>query len=302
MSDFDPAIRNTAIWSGDSRRIAKGDAAGVVLEKLGRTEPENLDDQESVQMGKMLEPVVARIFEETHNTRLKHIDGALTHRAHPWQRSHFDYEAEDRSYLVETKNYHHHAAQYFSEMGDPVRVPDADRAQCLHEAIVHGVSTVYLAVLFGGQRYRDFRFDFTEEEKEAWTQRLAEVWGNVQSNTMPPPATAAQAREMWPMDNGHSITANKQIELLCLQISQHKEQGKQIDSYLDQAMAVVQGFMGDRAELVAVDGKTLATWKTAKGSRRFNAEALKSAMPDIYEKFVLDTIGSRRFLVKGQKG
>ena len=298
MSDFDPEIRNAAIWSGDSRRIAKGDAAGVVLEKLGRTEHENLDDEESVQMGKMLEPVVARIFEETHNCRLKHIDGALTHRKHAWLRSHFDYEAEDRSYLVETKNYHHHAAQYFSEMGDPVRVPDADRAQCLHEAIVHGVSTVYLAVLFGGQRYRDFRFDFAPEEKEAWIERLAEVWANVQTSTMPPPATAAQAREMWPQDNGHSIVANKQIEFLCLQLAQYKEQAKGMDNFIDEATAAIQGFMGDRAELVAVDGKTLATWKTAKSSRRFSADLLKTSMPDIYEKFITEQTGSRRFLIK----
>lgn len=298
MSDFAPEIRNAAIWSGDSRRIAKGDAAGVVLEKLGRTDPEDISDEESVRMGKMLEPVVARIFEETHNCRLKHLDSAITHRKHSWLRSHFDYEAEDRSYLVECKNYHGMAAQYFSEQGDPVRVPDADRAQCLHEAIVHGVSTVYIAVLFGGQRYRDFRFDFTAEEKEAWIQRLAEVWGNIQSETMPPPTTAAQAREMWPQDNGISITANKQIELMTMQLAQYKAQGKQIDETIDSLTAAVQGFMGDRSELVAVDGKTLATWKTAKSSRRFNGELLKASMPDLYEKYVVDTIGSRRFLIK----
>jgi len=298
MSDFDPVIRNAALWSGDSRRIATGDATGVVLEKMGRTEADAIDDEESVRMGHMLEPVVARIFEETHGCRLKRFDTSLTHRKHSWLRSHFDYEAEDRSYLVECKNYHAMAAQYFSEQGDPVRVPDAERAQCLHEAIVHGTSTVYLAVLFGGQRYRDFRFDFTAEEKEAWIQRLAEVWGNVQSGTMPPPTTPAQAREMWPQDDGHSIVASKQLEMACLQLAQYKAQGKHIDETIDSLTAAVQGFMGDRAELVAVDGKTLATWKTAKSSRCFSAELLKASMPDLYEKYTVEMTGSRRFLIK----
>jgi len=300
MSDFDPEIRNAAMWSGDSRRIAKGDAAGVVLEKLGRTEAPDLSDNEAVQMGHVMEPVVARIFEDTHNCRLKALDDtALTHKQHAWLRCHFDYEAEDKSYLVECKNYHAQAINYYSEQDEyPVRMPDADRAQCLHEAIVYGCDTVYLAVLFGGQRYRDYKLIFTDQEKEDWIKRLAEVWGNVQANNIPPPSSPDQAREIWPQDNGHTIVANKQVEMLCTQLSGYKEQKKQLDDYIDQATANIQGYMGDRATLVGVDGKTLATWKTAKGSKRFNAELLKASMPEVYDSFIVETIGSRRFLVK----
>ena len=62
--------------------------------------------------------------------------------------------------------------------------------------------------------------------------------------------------------------------------------------------AGIMNFMADRAVLVDVGGKTLATWKKAKGSKRFSPDLLKSAMPDIYEKFVVDQQGSRRFLIK----
>jgi len=40
------------------------------------------------------------------------------------------------------------------------------------------------------------------------------------------------------------------------------------------------------------------TWKAAKSSKRFSADLFKQAMPDIYEKFVIEQPGSRRFLVK----
>jgi len=33
MSDFTPATRNSAIWSGDSRRVAMGKANEVILTK-----------------------------------------------------------------------------------------------------------------------------------------------------------------------------------------------------------------------------------------------------------------------------
>jgi hypothetical protein len=45
-------------------------------------------------------------------------------------------------------------------------------------------------------------------------------------------------------------------------------------------------------------GEILATWRNAKASKRFSADLFKQAMPDIYEKFVVEQSGSRRFLVK----
>ena len=299
MSDFDPEIRNAAIWSGDSRRIAKGDACAVVLEKLGRTPIEDISDREEVQMGHRMQPVVARIFEEVHNERLKDMDVALSHPKHPWLRSHFDYVSADGSYLVECKNYNANMAQYYSEPEEyPVRVPPADYAQCLHEAIVHGTDIVWLAVLFGGQRYRDFRLTFTDQEKEDWVKKLAEVWGNIKTNTIPEPSNPDQAREVWPMDNGNTIVANKQIELLCVQLAQNKAAAKQLDEKIEIQQSQIMAYMNDHASLVDITGKTLVTWKSSKSSKRFSAELFKTNMPDLYEKFVVEQMGSRRFLVK----
>jgi hypothetical protein len=47
--------------------------------------------------------------------------------------------------------------------------------------------------------------------------------------------------------------------------------------------------MKERATVTAYDGSILATWKTAKPSKRFSAELLKSAMPQIYEQFVVES-------------
>lgn len=299
MSDFDPKTRMSAIWSGDSRRIAKGDAAGVVLEKLGRTEIEDISQNEEVQMGHRLQPVVARIFEDLHGVRLKELDVALTHPRHPWLRSHFDYVSPDNSFLVECKNYHTNAAQYFSESEEyPIRVPVADRAQCLHEAIVHGTDIVWLAVLFGGQRYREFRLTFSDEEKLEWTKRLSEIWGNVQTMTIPPANTPEQGREIWPQDDGHTIVATREIEQLCSELATHKKMIKQLEEATEVQVAKIMNYMNNRSALVAVDGKTLATWKTSKSSKRFSARLLEDAMPMVYEQFCVEQMGSRRFLIK----
>jgi len=60
----------------------------------------------------------------------------------------------------------------------------------------------------------------------------------------------------------------------------------------------LRNIMQENSEIRCVDGTTLVTWKTAKSSKRFSADLFKTAMPDIYEQFVVEQAGSRRFLIK----
>ena len=297
--DFAPEKRRAKLWSGDSRRIAKGDIAGVVLEKLGRVDAPDLSHIEAVQMGHRLQPVVARIFEDVHGVKLRDLDVAIEHKTETYIASHFDYEFEDRSALVECKAYNANMAQYFSEQDEePIRVPPADWAQCCHEALVHGTDTVYLAVLFGVQRFRSFKLTFTAEQKTDWLKRLAEAWGMIQAGNVPDATTPEAARATWPASSDDEIVATAAVEQLCGQLVQYKAQMKKLEEYTDAATAHLQNYMQDRGTLVEPSGKILATWKTTKGVKRFDAKAFESAMPDIYKQFLREQPGSRRFLIK----
>lgn len=52
------------------------------------------------------------------------------------------------------------------------------------------------------------------------------------------------------------------------------------------------------AEELFYAGQTIATWKSAKPSMRFNADAFKAEHPDLYEQYCKETAGARTFLVK----
>jgi hypothetical protein len=56
--------------------------------------------------------------------------------------------------------------------------------------------------------------------------------------------------------------------------------------------------MGDASVLSNIEGQVLATWKNAKASPKFDSKLFQSSMPDIYQQFVRDIPGSRRFLLK----
>jgi hypothetical protein len=56
--------------------------------------------------------------------------------------------------------------------------------------------------------------------------------------------------------------------------------------------------MKEAGSLITFDGKVLATWNSAKPSKRFDPKLLQAEMPEVYERYVIEQPGSRRFLVK----
>jgi hypothetical protein len=73
---------------------------------------------------------------------------------------------------------------------------------------------------------------------------------------------------------------------------------KELEDYEDELKTRIMSFMESRDVLSAVDGSVLATWKSAKGSKKFDATAFKEAYPQMYDQFVREVPGSRRFLIK----
>lgn len=297
QSDFEPAVRNSAWWSGDSRMAVNGKAADVILQKQGKMPPPDLSDiQEVLDMGKVMEPTIARLFQDKHRIELKDADYALTHPTEKWLRSHFDYISADGRILVECKNYNAGVMSKFDE--ETNMVPVADMAQCIHEAAVHNVDEVYLAVLFGGQKFRTFHFNITPEMKEELIKKMAECWGYVQSGNLPDPETIDACKISFPTNTDEIAVATQAVETGIAALKEYKAKIKQLEDEAEKIDVAIRGYMGTRGSIVSVDGRTLATWRNAKPSMKFNQELFRQAMPDIYEKFVTETPGSRRFLLK----
>ena len=100
------------------------------------------------------------------------------------------------------------------------------------------------------------------------------------------------------LDDSNSIVASKQVEALCEMLARYKAQHKANEEQIEAMQTQIMGFMGTRSVLVDLSGRTLATWKTAKTSSRFSVDLLKKSMPAVYDSFCVETVGSRRFLIK----
>jgi len=297
MSDFSPETRNSAIWSGDSRKVANGKANEVILTKQGKLEVEDISHVEAVQMGHVMEPVIGRLAQQKLGVELTKIEESLTHAKHPWFKSHFDFAGKQgsKTFLVEAKNYNASVRNKFDVSG---LAPPADVAQLVHEAAVFGVDMVYLAILFGGQEFVLIPFTITDEQKEDLIKQMAVIWGHVQAGTTLPPEDIEQVKLLYPVSTESVKTASAAVEQACLALAQIKANIKALEAQEEQYDTLVRGYMQDKDTLTTIDGKVLATWKSAKSSIKFDAKLFEQAMPDIHKQFMREMPGSRRFLLK----
>lgn len=105
MTDFSATTRNSAIWSGDSRKVAQGKANEVILTKQGKMPIPDLSDIEAVQMGHVMEPVIGRLAQAKLGVELTKIEDSLTHKKHDWFKSHFDFAGRkmERLFLLKLR-------------------------------------------------------------------------------------------------------------------------------------------------------------------------------------------------------
>jgi len=297
MSDFSPETRNSAIWSGDSRKVANGKANEVILTKQGKLEVEDISHVEAVQMGHVMEPVIGRLAQQKLGVELTKIEESLTHAKHPWFKSHFDFAGKQgsKTFLVEAKNYNASVRNKFDVSG---LAPPADVAQLVHEAAVFGVDMVYLAILFGGQEFVLIPFTITDEQKEDLIKQMAVIWGHAQAGTTLPPEDLEQVKLIYPTSTESIKTASASVEQACMALAQIKANIKALEAQEEQYDTLVRGYMQDKDTLATIDGKVLATWKSSKPSIKFDAKLFQESMPDIYKQFMREMPGSRRFLLK----
>ena len=295
-ADFAPEIRNKSWWSGDSRRAVTGHAVDVILEKQGKKEVADLSKVEAVQMGHVMQPVIGRLFQDRHQIELKDADYVITHPKHDWMRSHFDFISADGRVLVEAKNYNAGVRNQFD--ADTNRIPNADFAQLIHECACHSIDRIFLAVLFGGSEFVTFEFTISDSQKDELIQKMAVFWAHCQTMTVPDPQTIEQTKLVYPTANAGSVVATQNIEMAVAQLKQYKSSIKALEEQMEGLEVAIRNVMQDKDEIVSVSGETLVTWRNSKSSKRFSSDLFKQAMPDIYEKFVIEQPGSRRFLVK----
>ena len=158
----------------------------VWMEKTGRAEPQDLSDNESVEWGTRNEDNIRQKFCEEHPEFqvFHHPDVSFQSKERPWARANLDGIIKDkdgRFGILEIKTADARMASAWDEGVPPYYI-----AQVTHYLGVTGWSFAYVAVLIGGNRYREYRIERDEEDIKAVNERVDEFWNVfVQKQIMP---------------------------------------------------------------------------------------------------------------------
>lgn len=257
----------------------------VWAEKSGLIEAPDISDKPAVIWGNILEPVVGDHYAENHPDReVRRLNAVCQSIERPWAQASLDYEVKDPELgwgVLEIKT----AGQRSEGKWDD-GVPLFYQTQVAHYLSVTGRAFADVAVLIGGQDYREYRIMRDEDDIRAVESAVDEFWQLVQAGEEPPvdgspgEAEALLKRhqtsddEVWVCDDMPREVAD---------YIYYKETADAAKARLEKASNALKQLIGDRKGIKCPD--YTVTWP--RGTKKtFDKKRFMDEQPDLYEQYV----------------
>ena len=256
-------------------------------EKSGLIEPEDISDKPAVLWGTLLESVIRDRFSQLH-PEYDVMKPTEMYRSseRPWAQANLDGEltSEDGSKgVLEIKTSGFMGAHSWDD-----GVPVWYMCQVAHYMSVTGYGFAYVAVLIGGQDYREFRVDRDEGDIAYVNSRVDEFWSRVVSGDEPGisemQASGQVSRCLFERHrdpHGGYVQLDSVPEVISDYMAA-KELYKRAKENMDVYAVQVKRMIGD-SEGVEFPGGKVRWVRTARKS--FSSSKLKKERPDIYSEF-----------------
>lgn len=269
------------------------------LEKTGQKAVEPIDN-EYIEWGKALEPLIRKKFAEKTGFKVFQNNFVLQHDDHDFMLANIDGEYIDPSKqgrgVLEIKT----TNEFNKTEWEGDRVPVPYMAQMQHYLAVTGYTYGMIAVLIGGNKYRQFEIERDEELIESLIESERQFMQAVETGNYPWEITGRADESAWlnsryAQDNGEEMSIPQTIEQMALEYNEIQEQMKQLkdraEGIKNQIKLEAQEFRMLRGNKVLINIPTVS--KTLFDSKRFQQE-----QGDLYEQYKTKTSTYRDFKVK----
>lgn len=253
-------------------------------EKSGEVEQPDLSSKEAVQWGNILEPVVGAHYAEQHPERtVRRVNALCRSIARPWAQASLDYEIKDPELgwgVLEIKT-----AGLRSALDWADGVPLYYQTQVQHYLSVTGRPFADVAVLIGGQEYREYRLMRDEEDIAAIDAAVSAFWRSVQDGIAPEVGgnDAATLFERHPEATDELNNADAATESLITLWRTNEERAKRARAKADEYKARLMDAIGDAKGLRTNAGRV--TWQRGV-TKRLDSKRLQAEQPDVFKKYV----------------
>lgn len=280
----------------------------VYLDKRGLGQPaEGL----RLRFGDFAEQFVATEYTRETGRRVQRFHGLLRHPEHDFAIGNVDrlvipdgakvaaHRGQIRTdRLLECKTSGAHMADTWGPAGTD-QIPQHYLVQVAWYQALSGCKYADLAVLIGNNDLRVYHLTRDTDLEAMLFDRIGAWWKrHIVDGEMPDPTNESDVALLFPRSKPDTVVEAGAETLAA--IEEFRDIRARIDELekIEKSLATrVKAAIGE-ADALSHEGRVLATWRSAKDSFLFDANAFKAAHPDLYQQFLAERAGSRRFLLK----
>jgi len=268
-------------------------AYDVWKEKIGLKQAEGRDTRQQAY-GKLMEGTLRDWYTEETGRKVV-VPDMIVSPEHPFMLANLDGITGDQR-IVEIKT-----ARSGKDWDlDTVTIPVYYATQVQHYMIVTGFHVADVVVSIAGSMPEIYEIPEDIDMQRVIVDAEREFWQMVQENRAPEPVTFedALARFGGSAQTGVVLATTEAIEAHRW-IKDMKSVIEELSSQMEKKKAIIMNLLADEGDTLTDSmGVTLVTWKLAKGRKAFDTDRFREEHPDLYDQYVSQRPGSRRFLPK----
>ena len=264
-------------------------AVDVWIEKTNETQP--LEDNLNMRLGRDLEPVIQKLFEEETNLKVRKDNKIRIDDEYNFITTNLDGVVIGEKVPVEYKT----MTKWEGE------IPDYYYCQIQHQMMVTNTPYCYFVVLVLGfsKQLIVEKYDRDDVFISKMRKELVHFWNeNVLNNVAPEIISVEDAKKVYKdVDPESILEADDVIFNMLSEMDRFRHLKNKYDTRYKEMQKDVMVQMGSK-EMVEFNGISFVSWKQAKNSLRFDSKQFKKDHPNLYITYSKEVAGSRRFNLK----
>lgn len=247
----------------------------LYLEKTGLLAAD-IEETPMQYWGNVLEPTIRKEFSKRNKVRVTVPKETIVHPFFDYFFANIDGYIPKWNAVFEAKNSNQFMASQWGESGTDI-IPMSYLVQVAFYCSVLNAPCAYLAVLIGGNDYREFKYTRDLELESRIIDAAKEFWNAVTTETPPPATNQIDLKIMYPKNSSNKTstidtTVSEHLKELCSMRAKIKE----LEAIEADNKFKILNYMKDSECLMDESGKILATWKeNSKGSRIFLVKGIQ---------------------------
>lgn len=246
----------------------------LYLEKIG--EVETGDEMTPLQYwGNRLEDVIREEFAKRNNLVVETPD-TITHPMYDFLRANIDGFIPGLNAVLEVKCSSGFMASQWGEDGSDV-IPMPYLVQVAHYCSVLNADCAYIAVLIGGNDYREYKYTRDLDLEFKVIDAAKKFWECVQTRTPPEPINQIDLKLMYPQhDPEKTVTIAPEVKEQLTTLVDTRFKIKALSEVEEKYKFNIMQFMKDAECLTDESGRPIVSWKANKrGTRTFLMKGLQ---------------------------